>query len=62
MVHFLSAHYNTLGVGAGSLTPGIVMRVMFLFLFYKVYEKLIPGNCGGEYIEPGIDSSRRVEM
>lgn len=56
MVHLLSAG-NTLGVGAGGLTTGTVMRVMFLLLFYKEYGKLITGNCNGEYIETGTDSS-----
>ena len=57
MVHLLSAHYNTLGVGSGGLTTGTVMRVMFLLLLYKVYGKLIKGNCDGKYIETGTDSS-----
>jgi hypothetical protein len=56
MVHLLSACCNTLGVGADGLTTDTVMRVMFLFLFYKVYGKLITGNCDGECIETGIDS------
>jgi len=56
MVHLLSARCHTLGVGASGLTTDTVMRVMFLLLFYKVYGKLITGNCGGEYIETGIDS------
>jgi hypothetical protein len=56
MVHLLPARCHTLGVGAGGLTTDTVMRVMFPLLFYKVYGKLITGNCGGEYVETGIDS------
>ena len=57
MVHLLSACCNTLGVGVCGLTTGTVMRIMFLLVFYNECGKLVTGNCNGEYIETGTDSS-----